>query len=125
MTYAALRNDFITRFPDGEVSGGVRVDDILQLRIQNTYDTHLDIARAGASVVRVDMAAYDADPSKFTQSPGCWSGFHARQMVKAGVSVELVRVSRFHDGSGTWGDQMIPLVRARDTAPAVLPAPVD
>lgn len=45
--------------------------------------------------------------------------------VKAGVSVELVRVSRFHDGAGNWGDQMIPLVRDRDTAPAVLPAPVD
>lgn len=31
--------------------------------------------------------------------------------VQAGVSVELVRVSRFHDEAGNWGDQMIPLVR--------------
>ena len=36
-----------------------------------------------ASVMRADMAAYDADTSKFTQSLGCWSGFHAQQMIKA------------------------------------------
>jgi hypothetical protein len=31
--------------------------------------------------------------------------------VQAGVSVELVRISRFHDGHGNWGDQMIPTIR--------------
>ena len=51
--------------------------------MQNTYDTHLDIARDMAKVMREDMAAYDADASKFTQSLGCWSGFHAQQMIKA------------------------------------------
>ncbi len=35
--------------------------------------------------------------------------------VGAGVSVELVRTSRFHDGSGNWGDQMIPMIRATAT----------
>lgn len=34
-----------------------------------------------------------------------------QRAVAAGVSVELVRVSRHHDGTGAWGDQMIPLVR--------------
>jgi hypothetical protein len=33
------------------------------------------------------------------------------QAVHGGVSVELVRVSRCHDGSGAWGDQMVPVVR--------------
>ena len=37
-----------------------------------------------------------------------------QRAVSAGASVELVRVSRFHDGNGNWGDQMIPLVRERD-----------
>jgi hypothetical protein len=37
--------------------------------------------------------------------------------VKAGVSIELVRGSRWHDGAGNWGDQMVPLIRQR-TAPA-------
>lgn len=39
-----------------------------------------------------------------------------RRAVDAGVSVELIRVSRYHDGSGSWGDQMIPAVR--DSLPA-------
>jgi hypothetical protein len=31
--------------------------------------------------------------------------------VEAGVSIELVRTSRCHDGRGNWGDQMIPAIR--------------
>jgi hypothetical protein len=31
--------------------------------------------------------------------------------VDAGVSVELVRVSRYHDGKGNWGDQAVPTIR--------------
>jgi len=31
--------------------------------------------------------------------------------VDAGVSVELVRVSRYHDGHGNWGDQAVPTIR--------------
>lgn len=34
-----------------------------------------------------------------------------QRAVAAGISVELVRVSRHHDGAGNWGDQMVPLVR--------------
>ncbi len=34
-----------------------------------------------------------------------------QRAVASGISVELVRVSRHHDGAGSWGDQMIPLVR--------------
>jgi len=32
------------------------------------------------------------------------------QAVEAGVSVELMRCSRYHSGSGLWGDQMQPIV---------------
>lgn len=39
-----------------------------------------------------------------------------QRAVSSGVSVELVRVSRFHNGAGSWGDQMIPLVREKDTS---------
>lgn len=30
--------------------------------------------------------------------------------VKAGVTVELMRRSRIHNGEGQWGDQMIPII---------------
>ena len=35
------------------------------------------------------------------------------QAVHSGFSVELVRVSRCHDGSGNWGDQMVPVIREK------------
>ena len=78
-SYAELTAELNARFPEGVAPGGVSVDDIVQLRLQNSFDTHLDIARAMARVMRADMAAYDADASRFTQSLGCWSGFHAQQ----------------------------------------------
>jgi hypothetical protein len=34
-----------------------------------------------------------------------------RRAIEAGYSVELVRTSRHHDGSGNWGDQIVPTVR--------------
>lgn len=34
-----------------------------------------------------------------------------QRAVNEGISVELVRVSRFHSGSGSWGDQIVPMVR--------------
>jgi isocitrate lyase len=82
-TYAEQRDALMARYPQGVTPGGVDVDDIIQLKLQNTFNTHLDIARAMAPVMRADMAEYDRDSAKFTQSLGCWSGFHAQQMIKA------------------------------------------
>ncbi|MGC9449427.1 isocitrate lyase [Cereibacter johrii] len=82
-TFSEIRSEILSRYPSGHTPGGVSVDDIVQLRLQNSFDTHLDIARAMAGVMREDMAAYDADSAKFTQSLGCWSGFHAQQMIKS------------------------------------------
>jgi isocitrate lyase len=82
-TYAEHRETLLRRYPDGFTKGGVDIDDIVQLKLQNTYSTHLDVARDMAKVMRADMAAYDRDCSKFTQSLGCWSGFHAQQMIKS------------------------------------------
>ena len=82
-TYTDIRETLLKRYPDGETRSGVSIDDMVQLRIQNTYNTHLDIARDMATLMRTDMAAYDKDSRQFTQSLGCWSGFHAQQMIKS------------------------------------------
>lgn len=34
--------------------------------------------------------------------------------VKGGVTIEVVRCARVHDGTGHWGDQMAPLIRMPD-----------
>lgn len=39
-----------------------------------------------------------------------------RRAIEAGYSVELVRASRHHDGSGNWGDQIVPTVRPNGAA---------
>lgn len=44
-----------------------------------------------------------------------------QRAVAAGVSVELVRVSRHHDGSGNWGDQVVPMIRAVADKPRDVP----
>ena len=33
--------------------------------------------------------------------------------VEAGLNVELLRASRHHDGSGNWGDLMMPVITKR------------
>ena len=40
------------------------------------------------------------------------------QAVEAGVSVELLRCSRYHAGNGLWGDQMQPIVTVREAGDA-------
>ncbi|MDX1589030.1 MAG: isocitrate lyase [Oleiphilaceae bacterium] len=54
-----------------------------RLRAQNRFQTGLDIARYTAKIMREDMAAYDADSSKYTQSLGCWHGFIGQQKMLA------------------------------------------
>ena len=50
---------------------------------QNQFRTGLDIAKYTAAIMRKDMADYDADSSKYTQSLGCWHGFVAQQKMIA------------------------------------------
>jgi isocitrate lyase len=51
------------------------------MRLQNRFQTGLDIARYTAKIMRADMAAYDADPAAYTQSLGCWHGFIGQQKM--------------------------------------------
>ena len=82
MTYSNTLKMLQSRYPSG-APAGINLEDLAQLKTQNTFETHLDIAKAMAKVMRADMARYDDDTSKFTQSLGCWSGFHAMQMMRA------------------------------------------
>jgi isocitrate lyase len=52
-----------------------------RMRAQNKFKTGLDIAQYTADVMRSDMAAFDADKTKYTQSLGCWHGFVGQQKL--------------------------------------------
>ena len=67
----------------GEAWDGITADAVARMRIQNRFKTGLDIAKYTAGILRRDMAAYDADTSKYTQSLGCWHGFIGQQQMIA------------------------------------------
>ena len=60
---------------------GITPEAVARMRLQNRFRTGLDIARYTADIMRRDMAAYDLDPAKYTQSLGCWHGFIGQQKV--------------------------------------------
>jgi len=54
---------------------------VARMRLQNHFKTGIDIAKYTASIMRKDMEEYDKDPSKYTQSLGCWHGFIGQQKL--------------------------------------------
>ncbi len=62
---------------------GISPEAVARMRLQNRFQTGLDIARYTAGIMRADMAAYDADPALYTQSLGAWHGFIAQQQMIA------------------------------------------
>jgi isocitrate lyase len=65
----------------GQHWDGIEAEPAARMRLQNRFRTGLDIARYTAKIMRADMAAYDADPSQYTQSLGCWHGFIGQQKL--------------------------------------------
>jgi isocitrate lyase len=66
---------------EGASWSGIDGEAVARMRLQNRFRTGLDIARYTAAIMRRDMAAYDADPSAYTQSLGCWHGFIGQQKM--------------------------------------------
>ena len=56
-------------------------ESVARMKAQNQFQNGLDIARYTAKIMRDDMAAYDADPSQYTRSLGCWHGFIGQQKM--------------------------------------------
>jgi len=62
---------------------GISAESAARMKLQNRFNTGLDIAKYTATIMREDMAAYDADPANYTQSLGCWHGFIGQQKLIA------------------------------------------
>jgi isocitrate lyase len=65
----------------GSPWAGIGAEAVARMRLQNRFQTGLDIARYTAKIMREDMAAYDLDPANYTQSLGCWHGFIGQQKL--------------------------------------------
>lgn len=84
MTYqSALEHVRSVKAKLGNYWDAIRPEDAARMVVQNRFKTGLDIAKYTASIMRRDMAEYDADNSKYTQSLGCWHGFIAQQKMIA------------------------------------------
>ncbi len=67
----------------GSKWNSINAKNTARMAVQNRFKTGLDIAKYTASIMRKDMAEYDANPSNYTQSLGCWHGFIAQQKMIA------------------------------------------
>jgi isocitrate lyase len=82
MTYSQTINEAAKAIaPNGKPWDGIDAASVARMRLQNRFQTGLDIAKYTAKIMRADMAAYDADPAKYTQSLGCWHGFIGQQKM--------------------------------------------
>jgi isocitrate lyase len=66
---------------EGSAWNAINPESAARMRAQNKFQTGLDIAKYTAKIMRNDMANYDADPSQYTQSLGCWHGFIGQQKM--------------------------------------------
>ncbi|MFB0947420.1 MAG: isocitrate lyase [Spirosomataceae bacterium] len=67
----------------GSTWNAINPESAARMVVQNRFKTGLDIAKYTASIMRQDMAEYDADSSNYTQSLGSWHGFVAQQNMIA------------------------------------------
>jgi isocitrate lyase len=66
---------------NGDAWNAINPESVARMRAQNKFKTGLDIAKYTADIMRADMAAFDADKTKYTQSLGCWHGFVGQQKM--------------------------------------------
>ncbi|MCP2039644.1 isocitrate lyase [Neisseria sp. HSC-16F19] len=65
----------------GAAWSAISAEAVARMRLQNQFQTGLEIAKYTAGIMRRDMAEYDADSSLYTQSLGCWHGFIGQQKL--------------------------------------------
>jgi isocitrate lyase len=65
----------------GDSWDAIDPESIARMRTQNKFKTGLEIAQYTADIMRADMAEFDADKTKYTQSLGCWHGFVGQQKL--------------------------------------------
>lgn len=66
---------------NGSAWDAINPEYVARMRAQNKFRTGLDIARYTAGIMRRDMAEFDKDKTKYTQSLGCWHGFVGQQKL--------------------------------------------
>jgi len=66
---------------NGSPWNAINPESAARMRAQNKFKTGLEIAQYTADIMRADMAVFDGDKTKYTQSLGCWHGFVGQQKL--------------------------------------------
>jgi isocitrate lyase len=80
---SALQTVIDLKAKHGSTWSAINPESAARMALQNRFKTGLDIAKYTAAIMRKDMAEYDTDSSKYTQSLGSWHGFVAQQNMIA------------------------------------------
>lgn len=80
-SFNKMTSDLKSLLRDKPTWNAISADYAARMKAQNRFPTGLEIAKYCAKIVRKDMAEYEQDPSKYTQSLGCWHGFVAQQCM--------------------------------------------
>jgi len=80
-SYESLVKDFNKLLADKKTWNAIEPENAARMKVQNRFQSGVEIAQYCAKIMREDMAAYEKDPSKYTQSLGCWHGFVAQQVM--------------------------------------------
>ena len=81
MSYQKQIDTLATTVGNQGTWGAIDAESAVRMRLQNRFNSGLDIAKYTAKIMRKDMADYDADTAKYTQSLGCWHGFIGQQKM--------------------------------------------
>lgn len=68
---------------NGENWGAINPEYAARMKMQNRFQTGIEIAKYTADIMRKDMDEYDSDAGSYTQSLGCWHGFIGQQKLIA------------------------------------------
>ena len=69
------------RQENGSAWNAINAESATRMKLQNRFRTGLDIARYTADIMRKDIADYELDNTRYTQSLGCWHGFIGQQKM--------------------------------------------
>ena len=70
--------DLLSRQPTWNA---IEAESMVRMKLQNRFESGVEVAKYCSKIMRKDMAEFEKDPSKYTQSLGCWHGFVAQQVM--------------------------------------------
>ena len=80
-SYNKIVENYAKILEDKPTWNAVSAESVARMKIQNRFQSGIEVAKYCSEIMRKDMAEFEKDPSKYTQSLGAWHGFVAQQIM--------------------------------------------